>query len=227
MPGPRKEARHSYIGGVMGKYITSEAVLIRLRGKVKVTSDPDREPDRMPLLLLNRLILEAEGAVEFDLSTRYAAPFQTIQGCPFDKLPRHPTQEVLKTLCELLSVIRVLETDFGRGSASDSSKYAESCQDRYDRMIHGDEEKGIPGLITLRKETFNVFRTPPLPGLKSSWQVSQVDTGFAGYVTRSDDTGHGGYPIHQINSPGENFWNGFIEAEERDWVGGDPFTGVE
>jgi hypothetical protein len=197
----------------MGKYITSEAVIVRLRGKVKVTADPEAEQDRMPLLLLNRLINEAEGQVEQDLSGRYQAPFQTIGGEPFGKLPAHPTQEIIRTLCELLSVVRVLETDFGRGSAVDGSKYADSCEKRYNRIIWGDSEKKVPGLVTVRENSFNIFVTPPLPGLRSNYQMSAVDTGFAGYVGRTDDTGHGAYPSFQINDPAENFWNGFIDSE--------------
>lgn len=202
----------------MGLYITQEAVLVRLRNKVKVTSDPDAEPDRLPLSLLNRLISEAEGQVEMDLSTRYAAPFQTIDGRPFSQLPERPTRAVLQTLCELNSVMRVLETDFGRGSNVDSSKYADSCMKRYNFIIFGDEEKGIPGLITLRKDTYNQFRLPPLPQLMSGYQVSAVDNGFAGFVGRSDDYGVGSYPAMQINSPEQNFWNGSIDSEPDDFT---------
>lgn len=202
----------------MGRYINSESVIVRLRGKVKVTSDPEAEPDRLPLLLLNRLINEAEGAVEQDLSTRYAAPFVTIDGQPFAALPERPTREILRTLCELLSVIRVLETDFGRGSGLDGMKYADSCQKRYDTMLYGDEKSGRPGLISIRENSYNTFRTPPLPGLQSNFQVSQVDTGFAGFFGRSDDHGVGGYPVDQINDPSQNFWNGHVDSDEKGWT---------
>lgn len=202
----------------MGRYISQEAVLVRLRGKVKVTDDPEMNPDRLPTALLNRLILEAEGQVEQDLSQRYAAPFQRTDGAPFPALPEAPTKNMIRTLCELLSVVRVLETDFGRGSSNDASKYADSSQKRYDKMIWGDEEKKIPGLVTLRPNTFNVFLTPPLPGLRSAPHAAAVDTGFAGYVTRSDDHGHGSYPVQQINSPEENYWNGFIDSDEQNWT---------
>lgn len=203
----------------MGRYINQDAVIVRLRGKVKVTDDPETYPDRLPLALLNRLISESEGQVEFDLSTRYLAPFQTLNCGPFSQLPERPTKEIIRTLCELLAVVRVLETDFGRGSASDASKYSDSCQKRYDFILYGNDEKKIPGLITLREDTYNTFRTPPLPGLKSNYQVAAVDTGFAGFVGRSDDSGHGGYPALQINSPGETYWNGYIEAEAPDHTG--------
>ncbi len=203
----------------MGRYINQEAVLVRLRGKVKTTDNPDAEPDRMPLLLLNRLINESEGQVEMDLSPRYLAPFQTSDGNSFSQLPERPTKEMLRTLCELLSVIRVLETDFGRGSSSDASKYADSCQKRYNVIIYGDSEKKIPGLLSLRDETYNTFRLPPLPGLRSNYQAAAMDTGFAGYIARSDDFSGGAYPAMQINDPSETFWNGVIDHDPQDFTG--------
>lgn len=202
----------------MGRYINSEAVIVRLRGKVKVTNNPESEPDRLSMLLLNRLINEAEGSVEQDLSTRYQAPFVNTNGQPFAGLPERPTKEILRTLCELLSVVRVLETDFGRGSGLDGMKYADSCQKRYDTMLYGDPEKKKPGLLSIRENSFNIFVTPPLPGLAPNFQVSQSDTGFAGYFGRTDDHGVGSYPIDQINDPSQNFWNGHIDSDEESWT---------
>lgn len=202
----------------MGRYINSEAVIVRLRGKVKTTDDPETNPDRMPLLLLNRLINEAEGSVEQELSPRYFAPFTSVCGKPFAALPERPTKEILRTLCELLSVIRVLETDFGRGSGLDGMKYADACQKRYDIMLYGDDNR--PGLMSIRKNSYNTFTTPPLPGLKSNYQVSQVDTGFSGYFGRTDDhQSSGGYAAEQINDPSQNFWNGTIDGDhDEDWT---------
>lgn len=202
----------------MGLYISQEAVLVRLRNKVKVTADPDDQSDRLPLLLLNQLISEAEGQVEMDLSTRYMAPFQTVDCKPFAQLPERPTRAIIKTLCELNAVMRVLETDFGRGSAVDASKYQDVCMKRYNFILYGDDEKNIPGLITLRENSYNTFRLPPLPFLRSNYQVAAVDNGFAGYVDRSDDFGFGSYPAMQINSPEENFWSGSIDAEPQDFT---------
>jgi hypothetical protein len=205
----------------VGRYINSEAVIVRLRGKVKVTSNPEQEPDRLPLLLLNRLINEAEGNVEQDLSTRYEAPFATQSDGPFASLPERPTKEILRTLCELLSVVRVLETDFGRGSGLDGMKYAQNCQDRYDKMLWGDSEKKRPGLLSIRENSYNVFITPPLPGLKSNYQVSQADNGFVGFFGRTDSVDSmGDYALEQINNPGENFWNGHISSDPDTFDGG-------
>jgi hypothetical protein len=56
-------------------YITNQDVEIRLIGKVRFTDDLEDE-NRFPRKLLQRLIKEAEGAVERDLSPRYAAPWK-------------------------------------------------------------------------------------------------------------------------------------------------------
>lgn len=198
----------------MGRYINQDAVIVRLRGKVKTTDDPDNNPDRMSLLLLNRLINEAEGSVEQDLSTRYLAPFQTLEGADFKSLPVRPTQEVIRTLCELLAVVRVLETDFGKGSGLDGMNYARNCQDRYEAMVYGDKDTGgerRPGLLSLRKNSYNTYRLPPLPGLHSNYQNGQADTGFDGFVGRTD--GHGNYASQHINDPSHDYYNGIGDGD--------------
>jgi len=70
----------------MPLYITLEDVRLRLIGKVRFTTNPLDE-NKMSETLANRLIDEAEGQVELDLSPRYAAPFQTVSGTAFSNLP--------------------------------------------------------------------------------------------------------------------------------------------
>lgn len=209
----------------MGAYISQTEVLVRLAGKVRVTDNPDAEPNRLPLLLLNRLIVEAESQVEQDLSTRYAAPFVTVDGGAFSQLPERPTRFILKTLCELMAVLRVLETDFGRGSGIDGSKYGENLMKRYNRMVFGDPDLKIAGLVSIRENSFNTFSTPPLPRLMSNYQVAKADTGFAGYVTHTGGRGNPGFPSEQINDPGENFWSGFVHSDIDHHFGGDDDAG--
>lgn len=196
----------------MGKYITNESVLIRLRNKVKTTTCPDQEPDRLPVALLTRLVLEAEGQVEMDLSERYESPFQAMDCSPFSALP-DTTQNILRTLCELLGVIRVLETDFGKGSGINADAYTKISQDRYDKLI--------VKLLSRRSkdDPFTPFIYPPLPQLKTNYHMRQVDTGFYGYVARSDDGGHGGFPVKQINDPEQTFWNGAIDDDDPSFTG--------
>lgn len=187
----------------MGLYIKDDDVRTRLTGKVRFTDDTNDE-NRFPNKLLKRLIEEAEADVEHDLSPRYASPFQTDAGLPFAKLPTRPTQEMIRSICEMKAVVRVLETDFGRGSAVNGEEYLKTQRARYEAML--------ARLMKKRKDTFNQWYYPPLPGLKLNYMNMTADDGFAGQVLVTTD-GFGDFPIKQVNSPGENFWNGKIDTE--------------
>lgn len=183
-------------------YTKVNDVKLRLAGKVRFTDDPDTEPDKMPNALLKRLISEAEGDVEHDLSPRYIAPFQTIDGTAFSNLPERPTRDVIRTLAELKSVVRVLETDFGSGTAVNGDNYAESTQKRYDKMIGK--------LLEKRPGSFNQWAYPPLPSLRLNYMNEPADDGYAGRILVTSQ-GDGGFPAKQINDPSENFWNGDVD----------------
>lgn len=191
-------------GGSMPRYINTEQVKIRVNGKVRFTDNPDDPLDRnkMPLPLLIRLISEAESQVEFDLSPRYHAPFQGTSGEAFDRLPE-PTKGTIKTLCELQSVMRVLETDFGSGSATDASKYMEKLEKRYKDWM----EK----LLERRKDEQR-WKYPPLPGVKLSYFNELGDTGFQGRVFNTSQFNDGDYPAAQINDPSENWYNAHVDS---------------
>lgn len=185
----------------MGLYISDEDVKVRLIGKVRFTDDME-EKGKMHILLLRRLISEAEGEVEYDLSPRYEAPFVTIDGGRFQSLPDRPTRNILRMLCELKACIRVIETDFGSGTAVSGDKYAEVLKKRYDSMLKqliqrkGGEDDEQTG-----------WKYPPLPGLKLAYFNMAADDGFAGMVL-STSSGDGSYPHAQINDPSENWING-------------------
>lgn len=182
----------------MGQYINDRDVELRLAGKVRFTDDPDANEQRMPRELLRRLILEAEGHVEFDLSPRYGAPFQTDSGGPFKQLPARPTQEYLRTMCELQAVIRVLETDFGSGTVVDAEKYKQSQEARYNAML----EK----LMRRREPDGAGWVYPPLPGLRLNAHNELGDDGTLGRVFVTSE-GDGDYPGARINDPSETFFN--------------------
>ena len=200
----------------MGQYTSIEAVKVRLQGKVQFTDDPEAtgEDGKMTLALLTNLISEAEGQVEMDLSPRYLAPFATTNGQPFANLPARPTRAIIKTLCELMSAMRVLETDSGRASASDGSKYFETQAKRYKAIVFGAEtEDGAsltPGLMSHKKGTYNTYALPPLPGLKLNYQ-NKADTGFHGVVVNDSNFGDGNFPAGQINDPSEGFFNATLD----------------
>lgn len=188
----------------MGLYVSLEDIRIRLVGKVRFTSD-DNDENRMSETLANRLINEGEGQVELDLSPRYMAPFQGGNGEAFSTLPERPTRNYLRTLCELMGCIRILETDFGSGTAVDGEKYVEKLRKRYDEMIK---------LLLARKTSGGTeaqgFAKPPLPGLRLNYMNELADDGFMGSVLVTSQ-GDGDFPQKQINDPSENFWNGVVD----------------
>lgn len=188
----------------MGLYIAFEDVRVRLIGKVRFTNDENDE-NKMHEKLANKLINQAEGDVELDLLPRYMAPWQTPEGAAFKELPDRPTKLYLKTLCELLACVRILETDFGSGSAVDGEKYAEKLRKRYSDMLN---------LLLAKKKDGAVealgFLKPPLPGLRLNYMNETADDGFMGQVLVSSQ-GDGDYPQKQINDPSESFWTGVID----------------
>ena len=189
----------------MGIYIKESDVQTRLTGKVRFTENPEDE-NKMSLILLKRLVSEAEGEVELDLSPRYMAPFQRDDGSVFSHLPDRPTQETLRTLCELKAVCRVLETDFGSGSVVDASKYKESQEKRYEDIKNK--------LVAVRDGSYNNFKFPPLPGLRLNYMNTEADDGFAGQVLTLN-TGYtsANFADGRMNDPSQNYLNGRIDDE--------------
>lgn len=192
----------------MGLYISDNDVKVRLKGKVKFTEDENDE-NHMHVTLLRRLINEAEGDVEQDLSPRFAAPFQTVDNKPFKSLPERPTREYLKTMCELKAVMRVLETDFGAGSVANAEKYTKLLEKRYDTMkskiIERWEDNAKAN--TMRKG----WIYPPLPDLKLAYFNMEADDGFAGMVLVTNKSVGGDFPQGQINEPSEAFFSAELE----------------
>lgn len=190
----------------MGLYITEEDVKVRLIGKVRFTEDEDDE-NKMPIVLLRRLINEAEGHVEYDLSPRYQTPFIHSDGRAFKFLPDRPTKETIRTMCELQAVIRVLETDFGRGTAVNGDEYAGKLRERYTMMMDR--------LLKYKDDLGTGWFYPPLPSLKLNYFNTESDDGYNGMVVNSS-TGVGGYPADRINNPGENYWSIFEDRDQKE-----------
>lgn len=188
----------------MPAYTSFQDVALRLVGKVRFTTDPIDE-NRMSEDLANRLIDEAEGQVELDLSPRYLAPFQTDHGDAFASLPDRPTKNILRTLCELMGCIRILETDFGAGTIVDAEKYIEKLRTRYESIVKDLLAKKMDGGVEAQG-----YAKPPLPSLKLNYMNENADDGFMGSVLVSGQ-GDGSYPKTQINDPSENFWNGSLD----------------
>jgi hypothetical protein len=189
----------------MPLYCTIENVKLRLIGKTRFTDD-DNDPNKLQTKLLVRLIDEAEGQVEQDLSPRYFAPLMTQDNKPFTQLPDRPTKQIVQTLAELLSVIRVLETDFGRGSSLDGDAYAAKLQERYDKILNDK-------ILKKKEEHSNQWFYPPLPNLRLALFNTEADDGYAGMVLTTS-SGIGSEPLHQMNDPGQSWWSGLSDHDE-------------
>lgn len=189
----------------MPLYVSFEQVRLRLVGKVRFGDEGCEDDNKMSPELARRLINEAEGQVEQDLSPRYAAPFQTDAGDPYAKVPDRPTKQIITTLCELVAVSRILETDFGSGSATDGEKYRKAVDKRYEAIRDR--------LLAKRKDGASDsqgWMYPPLPGLRLNYFNTAADTGYMGtvIVASGGDSESQSYPKNQINDPAFNFWNG-------------------
>lgn len=190
----------------MALYIEFEDVRLRLVGKVRFTDDPETDENKMPEALAERLIDEAEGQVEQDLSPRYAAPFVETTAGTFAALPDRPTKNILRTLCELKACIRILETDFGSGTAIDAAKYIKSLEDRYKSIIN----ENILAKFDDEYKSSRQWKFPPLPGLKKNWFNKQADDGYVGVGPLVTSDSSGDYAEGQINDPSQDFFNGRI-----------------
>lgn len=183
----------------MGLYIKRPRIEALLRGKVEFVDDLD-DQNHLSRTMLDTLIDDAEAEVELAMSKRYAIPFVGENGERFDRLPRS-TQRLIKTLCELMAQLRVLEQDFGRGSAISGDAFRESLQKRYDELVK---------LTTERFETsdgrYGAFMRPPLLGLATAWHNKASDHGFGGVVLHST-MGQGDFPSKNLQDPSESWLN--------------------
>lgn len=191
----------------MGLYCSFEQVRLRLIGKVQFTTDSTAE-NKMSIDLANVLINEGEAQLELDLSVRYMAPFQTVGGGAFKDLPARPTQLTITTLAEIMGVMKILDTDFGRASAINGSEYGKALRERYKTMTDQ--------LLAHRDGYGSGWKYPPMPGLMLNYQNAQADDGFVGQVMVIGDMAlQGTYPQRRINDPSMSWWT----AQNWGWNG--------
>lgn len=200
----------------MAKYVQVARVQRWLENKVRFGAPGDQDPNKMSLALLNELIDQAEAQLEIDLMLRYEIPLQG-PGGTFAELPS-TTRTQLSNLAETLSAVRVLEIDFGKGTSANADKYTEWLTKRYEKMVEQ--------LVAYKDKSYRTWKIPPLPGLMLSYN-NGGDTGFAGRIhntttiSREPD-----YAYKQINSPGENLFNGWLDPLDNGsiWSDGNNFT---
>ncbi len=192
----------------MPAYIKFEDVRLRLVGKVRFQTPDSSEDDenRMSVKLANRLIDEAEGQVELDLSPRYTAPFVEQDAGTYAALPDRPTKNIIRALCELVSCIRILENDFGSGTAIDATKYIIKLEKRYKDII----DNNVLAKFDDDYKSSRQWKFPPLPGLKKNYFNTEADDGYAGMVLVTSQ-GDGDFPAKQIDDPGETFFNAVFD----------------
>jgi hypothetical protein len=202
----------------MAKYVSVPKLQDRLKNKISFGTVASTTADQMPPSLFNDLINEAEADMEVDLMIRYDTPFHAVDDIhgnpqPYSALPAE-TQFMLRTLAELLAAIRVLETDFGRGTSANGEKYTEKLQKRYDSMI--------AKLVEFQKNSYSTWLKPPLRGLALAY-CNGGDSGFRGRVhnTTVVRTESGEWATNQINAPGESLFNGQLDRPERPDDAGD------
>lgn len=180
---------------------STKDVELRLRGKVRFTDD-DTDENKFSRKLLERLCIEGERALERIMSPRYAAPFQGPNGEAFNTLPE-TTQETMRTMAELIGVLRVLATDFGRGTVNNADAFTKSQKDLFKEMAERE-------LQQLEEGHYGAWKYPPLDGLKLS-DRNATDDGTAGaIIVTSRMDGESDFPLKQITDPSENFLNGRI-----------------
>lgn len=187
-------------------YIKFEDVRLRLQGKVRFTED-ECDDNKMFKGLAIRLIDEAEGQVELDLSPRYQAPFLNSNGQAFSTIPLRPTGNIIRTLCELKSCIRILETDFGAGTAVDGKKYIDNIQARYKDIVNNNilAKPGDKANYGATKQ----WAFPPLPNLKKAYHNTEADDGYAGIGPLvTSEQGHSMDTMEERQSdPSQDFFN--------------------
>lgn len=183
----------------MGQYITADELKIRCAGKVKFATD-DTDSNAVGPTFLADIIAEAEALVEMRLSIRYAVPFVGTAGAAFSALSVH-TRALIKGLIFSEAIRRLIDYDFGRGSAVEGGKYAEQQM----RVF----EAQMGRLVAYREGQFGQFLYPPLVDLALAPHNDQADDGYAGQIYVTSD-GPGEYAAAQMPSPGETLWNGEI-----------------
>lgn len=193
----------------MPAYIKLDDVRVRLAGKVRFqdsNAQPEDNENKMAIALANRLIDEAEGQVEQDLSPRYAAPFVHRDTGTYAALPDRPTKNIIRTLCELQAVIRILETDFGSGTIVESGKYSANLEKRYRKIIDETILAKPEGM-----EATKQFVYPPLLFLKLNYFNTTADDGYIGGIIHTSNSHD--YATGQIDDPGEDFFNANIKHD--------------
>lgn len=189
----------------MAKYVRIDEIKKFLANKVRFAAAGDNDENKISKQFLDTLVNQAESQFEIDLMSRYLLPLQGPNGT-FAELP-DSTRYILIAAAEMLCVIRILETDFGRGTSVNGDKYTSALQKRYEGMVNQ--------LTEIKKDSYSTWLRPPLPELALAY-CNQGDSGFRGKIHNTTTLSHeADYAYKQINSPGETLFDGWLDPLDR------------
>lgn len=194
-------------------YTTLASVKVRLVNKVQFQVDPDNLLEgELPNALLLQLITDAETTVELDLRSRYAVPFRSKKYGNFDKLPDH-TRRAIRMVVDMQSVIKILDTDFGRGTHINAAAYKENTEKAYkaevERILGRDPEAASD-----KRDRFRF--SPPLDDLVLAPTNREADDGYKGMIINTDGSRRDSatYAEEQVNNPAASYVNRRLDAPE-------------
>jgi hypothetical protein len=185
-------------------YTTFGSVKARLTGKVQFQKDNEElKEGELPTALLEQLICDAETEVENELRSRYLVPFQSKKYGNFEQLPDH-TKRAIRVVVDFVAVMKVLDTDFGRGSHVDAEDYYTQTKETYEKHINrllGRDAIGANDKI----DRFKV--SPPLDDLLLALHNREADDGFRGRIINTDGNPNdiSSYAADQMNDPSRSY----------------------
>ena len=184
---------------IVPMYTTIDSVKLRLVNKVQFQQKANVIVEgEMPDALLLQIIQDAETEVEQDLRGRYSIPFRSKSTGKFADLPDH-SKRAIRMVVDELAVLKVLDTDFGRGSHITAEGYMENKEKNYDKQITkllGRDKEG-------NSSPHDRFRfSPPLEGMLLAVGNMEADDGYKGRIINTDASPDAStYASETINDP--------------------------
>lgn len=184
-------------------YTTLDSVKVRLTGKVQFESASGLLDGELPNALLVQLIVDAETEVEQDLRSRYAIPFRSQRTNQWADLPDH-SKRAIRIVVDFKAVLKILETDFGRGTHINAEGYEKDMKDRYEEQV-----MKLLGrdLIGDKSEVKRFKVSPPLDDMLLAKNNRAADDGYRGMIINTDASTHdaASYASDSVNNPSKSY----------------------
>lgn len=184
-------------------YTTIDSVKVRLAGKVQFESSSGIQDGELPNALLTQLITDAETEVEQDLRSRYAIPFRSQRTNQWEDLPDH-SKRAIRIVVDFKAVLKILETDFGRGSHINAEGYEKDMKDRYEDLIMKLLGRDLMGD---KSETKRFKMSPPLEDMLLAKNNFAADDGYRGMIINTDSSRNdaSSYAADSVNNPSKSY----------------------